>query len=393
MAFRTALILGFVTAAGFMAVAEEAEYDSRHPDNAITYAAAKERIPARTLPAFWVADIDRLDALLAQVREGCVRDIARSPGGRRVRLVTYGAREPMEPKANFNSAVGAGTPAAFMDKDARQQPVILLLGPVHGQEVEGLVGLASLIHVMETGTDFLGRDQLRLRELGRRCRLLIIPTGNPDGVARFEPRALHGMTYDDLCFWGQGTWSDGTPCGWPECKQLHPMVGDRVGFLGCYFNDAGVNPMQDEFFAPMSEEVKAFLALAREEGPDFAVSLHSFAHEPTPLRPTYVPRYTQENIRAFTQAYYRVLEEHGQPHGEVFTAQAEGGDPPPSFNLISALYHISGAAGFVFECPHGLEGKEWCAVTLEQILDIQLWLYEALLKYALDQREGRTHQP
>ena len=62
------------------------------------------------------------------------------------------------------------------------------------------------------------------------------------------------MTGDDLRFWGQGTWKDGTLCDWPACKRQHPMAGENIGFLGCYFNDAGINPMHDEFFAPMSPE-------------------------------------------------------------------------------------------------------------------------------------------
>jgi hypothetical protein len=59
------------------------------------------------------------------------------------------------------------------------------------------------------------------------------------------------------------------------------------------------------------------------------------------------------------------------------------GNPSP-FNLTSALYHISGAGSFTFECPHGL--KDGCRVSFDQILDIQLSLYEAMLRHEIDKK-------
>jgi len=52
--------------------------------------------------------------------------------------------------------------------------------------------------------------------------------------------------------------------------------------------------------------------------------------------------------------------------------------------LTSALYHISGASSFTFECPHGL--KDGCHVSFDQILDIQLSLYEVMLRYEIDKK-------
>ena len=56
------------------------------------------------------------------------------------------------------------------------------------------------IQIMETGGDLRGRQQPKLRDLGDKCRLLIIPAGNPDGIARFEPRSARGMTHDEFQF-------------------------------------------------------------------------------------------------------------------------------------------------------------------------------------------------
>jgi hypothetical protein len=271
-----------------------------------------------------------------------------------------------------------------MDKAARKKPVILFAGPVHGAEVEGLTGLVNFINVMESGEDLRGKQQTALRALGERCRLLIIPEGNPDGIARFEPRSLCGMEGIDLRFWGQGTWSDNTFCGWPQGKRRHPMAGDDVGFLGCYFDEKGINPMHDEFFDPMGPEAPAILKVAADEGPDLAVSLHSHENKPAVLRPAYVTTEIQEDVCSLAERCYDILAERGLPNGGLFEIKSEGGKNPSPFNLTSALYHVSGAGSFTFECPHGL--KDGCRVSFEQILDIQLSLYEAMLKHEIDKK-------
>lgn len=354
------------------------------PDG-MTYHRAIRRVPERQLPGFWVGDVADLPTRLAELAHGKVTTIARSPAGRPLHLVQYGQIERLAQKANFNSAIGAREPSAYMNKAARRKPVILFVGPVHGAEVEGLTGLVNLINVMETGKDLRGRNQEELRALGQRCRLLIIPDGNPDGIARFEPRSLCGMTLSDLKFWGQGTWSDDTFCGWPQSKRQHPMVGENTGFLGCYFNDEGVNPMHDEFFDPMGPEAPAILEVARKEGADLAVSLHSHASNPALLRPAYVPTEVQEEIRLLARRCYELLADRDLPYGSLLTVRSEGGKNPSSFNLTSAMYHVSGAGSFTFECPHGL--TEGCQVNVEQILDIQLTLYEAMMRHELDKKK------
>ncbi|MHC4596828.1 MAG: M14 family zinc carboxypeptidase [Planctomycetota bacterium] len=350
---------------------------------AMTVEQAKARIPKRELPDFWIGGTDKLEKQLAEISYGEVRVIAKTPGGRQMYVVSFGQREHVTQKANFNSAVGGRLQSTYMDKEARYQPVILFVGPVHGHEVEGLTGLANLISIMDTGYDLRKRQQTELRELGRSCRLLIIPAGNPDGTARLKPRALQGMGLDDVRFWGQGTWSDDTFCGWPESKRQHPMVGVNGGFLGCYFNDAGINPMHDEFFEPMGPEAPAILKVARDEGVDLAVSLHSHASGPALLRPAYVTMEKQEDVRWLAMEYYAILKERGLPYGKAFDTKSEGGRNPSSFNLTSAMYHVSGASSFTFECPHGLSSARACKVSFEEILDIQLALYEAMMRHEL----------
>ncbi len=350
----------------------------------MTYEQAVQRIPKRKIPNFWVGDVTGLSGRLEKLTKGKVSTIAISPGGRPMHLITYGRKEKLGHKANFNSAIGGAEPAAYMDKAARKKPVILFVGPVHGAEVEGLTGLVNFINIMEGGEDLRGKQQAELRALGERCRLLIIPEGNPDGIARFEPRSLCGMEGIDLRFWGQGTWSDDTFCGWPQSKRRHPMAGDDVRFLGCYFDDKGINPMHDEFFDPMGPEAPAILKVAADEGPDLAVSLHSHENKPAVLRPAYVTVEVQQDVRSLAERCYNILAERGLPHGGLFEVKSEGGKNPSPFNLTSALYHISGASSFTFECPHGL--KDGCHVSFDQILDIQLSLYEVMLRYEIDKK-------
>jgi Zinc carboxypeptidase len=360
-----------------------AEATPRKVYGKMTYETAKARIQKRKPPDFWIGDVKDLPARFKKLKRGKVEVIAQSPGKRPMHLITYGEKEELESLANFNSAIGAREPSAYMDKAARKKPVIYLVGPVHGHEVEALTGLVNLINVMETGKDLRGRDQAELRELGDQCRLLIIPAGNPDGVARFEPRYAQGMTLEELRFWAQGTWSDNTLCGWPQSKRLHPMAGERVGFRGCYFNDAGINPMHDEFLGNPGAEAAAILCVAREEGPDLATSLHSYGSAPSLLRPAYVTMEVQEEARNVAKVYNSLLQERNLPGRKVFKAKPEGGKIPSPFNLTSAIYHVSGATVFTFECPHGITGEKYCQVNCSQILDMQLLLYEAMMKYEL----------
>jgi len=371
-------LASFTLLCGLVSAAEPAE---------MTYEQARSQLTERQLPPFWTGDVAGLPTRWKQLKRGHVDVIATSPGGRPLHLISYGQHEKVRHRANFNSAVGGRDPSAYMDKAARKKPVLYFVGPVHGHEVEGLTGLVNLIRIMETGCDLRGRDQSQLRQLGEQCRLLIVPAGNPDGIARFEPRAAYGMKPAPFQFWGMGTWSDNTIAIWPTSKLQHPRKGPEIGYMGCYFNDAGINPMHDEFLAPMGPEAPAILKTAMREGPDLAVSLHSHESHSVLLRPAYVPLEKQQEVIDLAQQCYALFDDRGLPHGKPFTATSETGDIPAPFNLVSALYHISGATAFTFECPHGIDDEKACHVTLDQILDIQLSLYEAMMRFALAKKQ------
>jgi hypothetical protein len=347
----------------------------------VDLAEARTRIPDRELPAFWIASNERASAVMQGLVRGHVSTLTTSPGGRPIQLVSYGAAEAAASNANFNSACGGRDPRAYMDKRRRGKPVVMLVGPVHGHETEGLTGLMNLLHVLETGRDLAGTARPRIVELAEACRLLIIPVGNPDGLARFEPESLAGMELDDIRFWGQGALVDGTLWNWPGCKARHPMAGDDIGFLGCYFNDGGVNPMHDEFFAPMGPEAPAILDAAMRAGPDIAVLLHSCECPSMFLRTAFVPHATAQSVYELAEMTYDMLERRGLPHEDLSHLDPNTPGEAGVLNLTSAIYHTSGAMAVTFESPHGT--RDGCAVSFRDMLEIQLTLYEAIMEYAL----------
>ena len=351
---------------------------------AVQAAEPERRFPQAETPAFWKGRGNEIEAAVKAVKRGKVEVIAHTPGGRAVYLVAYGNRGDLQRQANYGSAAAAGDPSFYARKSPNMPPIVFFVGPCHGQEVEGMVGMVNLLHVAETGKDWRGKDWPALRANLDRCRALIVPLANPDGRARCPYDSWVGVPVEEMTRIGQGTHKDGTLWGWPGAKRLHPMKGD-VGLLGAYFNDDGVNLMHDEFFAPMAEETRALLRVAREEAPDFILLLHSHAQPPEILPTAYVPRFQKEMIARFGERLGERYREAGLPTGRTPVVAEDGAKyPPPSFNLTSALHHVCGGVSMLFECPHGSKETKYPQVTHDQILDLQLILYQELLAFAVE---------
>jgi len=339
-----------------------------------------------SLPGFWKTRLSDVEAAVRDLKTGRARVLAKSPGGRDLHLVSYGERAQLGSTANWNSACGGVDPASYARKDGGQRPILLLLGPVHGQEIEGIGGLVNLIRVAETGRDFRERAWKDLAENVAKCRVLIVPCGNPDGRARCTYDAWVGETLDVHERIGMGVRPDGANYTWPQVKRIHPMRGEAVGRLGAYWNDDGVNLMHDDWFTPMAAETRAFFQLAREEAPDFIVSLHSHGSDPT-IEPTaYASRSMKETLKELGDRVQKRYAEAGLPHRAGGPKVEEDGVkfPPPSFNLTSALHHVCGAVSFVHETCVGVKTPPFPQVTYEQLLDIQLLLYDELFKFAVE---------
>jgi len=354
------------------------------PTDTTGVAALERRFLQAEIPAFWKGRVEDVQKAVANVKRGSVQTIARSPGGRPLYLATYAPRIEFQRQANYSSAVAARDPQFYARKPAGTPPVVFIVGPPHGQEMESVVGLVNLLRVAETGKDWRGKEWPQLKENLVRCRMLIAPLSNPDGRARCPYDSFVGMPVKEMTRVGQGTRKDGTLYGWPGAKQRHPMKGD-VGLLGAYFNDDGINLMHDEFFDPMAKETKALLRVAREEAPDYIINLHSHASAPMILQTRYVPRYCKETEARFAKRLMERYRQAGLPAGKPPVPSEDGVKyPPPSFNLTSALHHVCGGVSMLFECPHGVKEKKYPQLTHDQILDIQLILFEELLAFALE---------
>jgi hypothetical protein len=347
------------------------------------------------IPSFYKSKLSDVENEILNVKKGEVKTIVTSPGGLPVFAVFYGEKEDFNSKANYNSAVGAGKPEFYANK-INLKPVVYFIGPVHGQEGEGIAGLINLIHIAETGKDHRRKEWPGLKEKMDHCRTIIIPCGNPDGRKRCPYDAFIGLPTSIKTKYGQGTRKDGTSWGWPMTKSAHPMIGD-VDILGAYFNNDGINMMHDDFFNPMANETKAILEIARNEAPDLTVSLHSHEYRSCILLPAYVPLFMKEQVFNLAVKLNETYKNEGLEHlnGE-FPWKPECEDPEPpaktSFNLISALHHVSGTMAFTYECCHGSVSEIFPEpiVGYHEILDMQLMMYDEMYGYALQSKEGKN---
>ena len=106
------------------------------------------------------------------------------------------------------------------------------------------------------------------------------------------------------------------------------------------------------------------------------------------LRTGFVPQAVAESIHDLASVTYTLLDERGQRHEDIADLVPGRTDAPQTFNLASAVYHTSGAVPATFECPHGT--RDGYNVSLEDILEIQLTLYEAVLAYAFGRKADET---
>lgn len=339
------------------------------------------------VPRWWTSRAEQIQGLLRTgLRRGQLQHLATSSGGRPVCAAVYGQAEPeLRGSANFNSALGAGRPDAYFRRGpgVRRRPVLMVVAGVHGQEFEGMIGALSLITLLETGRDLMGSEAPSLLEALLRLRLIIVPLANPDGRERVPYEGWVGLPQDEMTRLGQGTRRDGSSYGWRPSKEVHPMRGD-VGFLGGYFDDAGVNLMHDEWFAPLSPVTRALLELARDEGPDLLLNLHSHNFPPVVLPSAYVPVSTKLELARFSERFCGKLEEAGIRHGGVPSVAEDGpaGVVPPALNLTGMFFHAGAALPLTFESPHGLLGLEQ-EFGYGTILRIHHLLFEAAAEHLL----------
>lgn len=325
----------------------------------------------------WKTDLATLTRLCREAERAQVTELTQSAGGRPVYAFAYGEAPDYPSCANYSSACGAHDLSCY--KPAQRKPAILLIGAEHGFEVEGTAALYNLISLLETGLDLAGQPNEALCQAAERVRLVIVPMANPDGRARVPPASAHGMQHPEFVYWSQGSWADGSLCGWPDCKKVHPIRD--TAFLGGYFNDDGINIMHDLFFHPMARETQAILDLAAAERADCTLHLHGGTNSVNDLLPTaYVTEETSATLRALAERCRDATQKEGLNFSVPHLPGKECGPTPPSFNLASAVHHVSGGVSAVFESNQCIEGTPGTRLSKEEILRAHMILFETCFR-------------
>src|SRR5262249_43907693 len=113
---------------------------------------------------------------------------------------------------------------------------------------------------------------------------------------------------------------------------------------------------------------------------------HSHASNPSVEPTAYVSHTTKATIKDFAGKLYKRYSEAKLPSRSAGPEPKEDGVgfPPPSFNLCSALHHACGGVSFVHETCVGVKTAPYPVLTHEQILDMQMLLYDELFRYAVE---------
>lgn len=303
-------------------------------------------------PSYWKTDLEYIKGAYENA-SACSekRILCESAGGRPMRMLAYGEKKRLG-TANLSSALGAHDKSCYCPEG--QQKCVILIGAVHGQETEGVAAIMNLISLLETGVDLAGKRNDSLLEATKGIRLVLVPVANVDGRARVEIDCMVGRKFEELRYWGQGTWKDGSLCGWPECKKIHP-IKDAAGFLGGYYNDDGINLMHDTFQNTKSREAQAILALCENEAADYILHLHGGGNIKGGMLPTdYVTKECSMEIEALYQRCQAVGDKEGLEffHGAI--PGIPSGKNPPPFNLVSATHHVCGGMAACYESNEGI---------------------------------------
>jgi hypothetical protein len=331
-------------------------------------------------PDFYLTRLDEIADALGRAKKAEVREMGRSAGGRPIMAACYGEKEPIEHAANLSSALAAGKPEAFFGESRRQKLVLFIHAAVHGAEMEGTAAALNLVNLLETGKDLKGGEWPELLSAAERLRLIIVPCLNPDGRARV-PDDPTIWSEDEVEKYRHGLYKDGSQIRWPQCKVPHPRDPKADGFLGAYFNDAGVNPLHGVFLSPaIAPETHAAMALAVEEKPDCVLDLHSCSVGPFYIVGNDAIPERLSRRQFYIDGFYRqLLRERLGIHRDWTTDGREG-----ALTLDGAYYHLCHALPLVFESADGTDKQR--PSTHEQIVDSQLIAIEALATMGV--REG-----
>lgn len=362
------------------------------------FEATQEWIDAqKNVPEFWKGSVEDVEEVIKNVKRGRVTLGCKSAGGRNVYMVEYGERNQLHRTATYSSAtyVNLKDTDCYADKKREGvKPCLFLIGCVHGSEFEGTVSLLNLIQLLETGKDFQGRENPMLAEMADRLHLIIVPCANPDGRARFPYKSVNGLSYDSFRYYAQGTWKNGELCRYPDCKKYHPIL-EYAGFLGCYFNDAGIN-IQHDVILPMAQETKFLMETAQTFAPDVILNIHGATdYGGHIIDSSMVPQKVRDEVlmldwrlnTAFAKENYKyiIVPKSTKSNGNFYR-----------WNLTDALHLCCGGIAFTYESNQGVShapgSTDTEVLSHEDIYRTHILLYQELYQYTVEIFEKRRNE-
>lgn len=353
------------------------------------------------IPTFWLSSVAEVTRFLDEhVRKGSVSVIGTSAGGRPMRAVCYGKGREGRGTTTFSGALGMGGDVKAHYGPDHARKVLMVMGAVHGGEFESIVGAVNFLSVLETGRDLRGREWPELiAEASRIDRIVVVPIVNVDGRERIPLRMQPhmGMSNAAAGYFNTGCWADGTPIGWPQCKEHIPLDFSRTQFPGGYPNDAGVNIQHDDFLGARQPETQALFDLVAQERPDIVLNMHTGA-PPKNYYMRMLGSFIEPGSRAMWQALYTHVHTGLAGAGLQETREVSLEADPTRiregvYNLDTALNLHCGALCALVESPsHSFFGKNRQGEIVRQspdtILDAHLTLFQETMAF-LAERGGR----
>ncbi len=341
------------------------------------------------LPVYWHGSVELVNEGLKKIKKGKVTELLPSAGGRPIYMVEYGKSNLPPRTANYSSALGGRKFECYADKTGEDYiPTAFISGCIHGGEFEGTVAIMNLISLIETGVDLAGKPNDKLKNLAERLHLVLMPMCNPDGRSHIPFDNYVGRTFEDLRYYNQGIWKNGELCGWPQCKQIHP-IKDHVSYLGGYFNDDGVNMMHDNFFGHNANETQNMLDVSAEYAPDVAVLCHGGDNcqphfETLEYGTGKAKREISEMARKLEEKYNAAGIKGIGDFGDRYESRVlEDRERPDSFNLPSAMHHSCGAPCITFESNQGLVKEHSYVLDNDGIYLSHMLMLEAVFEWTL----------
>ena len=345
--------------------------------------------PYEGCPEFWLPLPGLAEKFLASLGKWERRSLGNSAGGREIFALEHGEVEelPGKTSTSLHSSLACevvkGTameifPESFYGEGLRKRPVVIVQCGIHGGENTGTVAALNLCAVVETGCDLRGKPWPRLAELALQSRLVIVPWLNPDGAARWLVPNPVEAPGDLLVANTHGLNPDGSTGSYRGQKAFFPLDPARVGSLGSYYNDNGVNLQYDVFQEAPQSETRAWMQYYREVRPDAVVNFHCDSGSIMGCPDHYLPVGFQHLFsRVAGQVMARLVAEK-LPVRRLSWAEMPGLGKP-LLDQNTAIYHVSGALPLLVELPGGGKGSPW---TLDTMLDCGLITLEEILSAA-----------